>query len=242
MRDRRLAAEHARALLSGARAGRPRSGGDPAAPAAPVAVKLCGLTRPRDVEAANAAAPDMAGFVVDVPSSRRSVGFEALVDLLAALDPRVAAVGVFVDEPPELVGLAVAAGVDVVQLHGHEDDAYLRRLRETLPAGVPVIQGFLVAGPDDVERADASAADLVLLDGGRGQGRPFDWGLLTGVTRPYVLAGGLGPDNVALALRAAARAGARPWGVDMSSGVETDGAKDPTKMAAAVAAAKGAER
>ena len=78
-----------------------------------------------------------------------------------------------------------------------------------------------------------SSADLVLLDAGQGSGKTFDWALLTGIKRPYLLAGGLGPDNVAQAIAALS-----PWGVDMSSGVETDWLKDADKMAAAVAAVR----
>jgi phosphoribosylanthranilate isomerase len=232
MRDRQLALRHARELIASA---------TPGSPSDRIAVKLCGLSREQDVEAANRVRPDMAGFIVDYPSSPRSLGYETLVGLVAKLDAGIAAVGVFVDEAPELVGLAVAAGIDIVQLHGDEDAGYLARLRSTLPHGTPVIQAFRVTMADDVERANASGADLVLLDGGRGQGRAFDWTLLEGVKRPYMLAGGLAPDNVDCAVRQAALAGVRPWGVDMSSGVETDGHKDPNKMAAAVAAVRGLE-
>lgn len=86
-------------------------------------------------------------------------------------------------------------------------------------------------------RANASCADLVLLDNGWGTGRPFDWSLIGGVRRPFMLAGGLTADNVARAVGALS-----PWGVDMSSGIETDGRKDPQKIKAATQAARGALR
>lgn len=197
-------------------------------------VKLCGLSRPQDVEAANEARPDYVGFVVDYPLSRRNVPASGLAALSRRVDPAIRRVGVFVDEPVEVVARLYEAGaIDIAQLHGSEDEGYLSRLRAA--CGVPVIQAFRMRSRADAERAEASSADLVLLDNGRGTGREFDWSLVRDVRRPFMLAGGLGPANVAQAVRAT-----RPWGVDMSGGVETGGAKDPDKMRAAVVAAKGA--
>lgn len=204
-------------------------------PGAPCAVKLCGLNRPADVEAANAAAPDLAGFVVGVAGSRRSVNPARLAELVGLLDrSRTLAVGVFVDLPVAEVACLVAAGLlDVVQLHGHEGPDYLAELRSYVD--VPVVRALRLDGAASLERGRESAADLVLFDhGSGGTGRTCDWGLLQGFSaRPFVLAGGLGPANVAEAVRRV-----RPWGVDMSSGIETDGVKDPTKMIAAAAAAR----
>lgn len=143
-------------------------------------------------------------------------------------------VAVCVDLPPaRLVELLVAAdGPDMVQLHGHEDASYIAELRSRLAAaGVDagIIQAFRVRGEDGVARANASAADFVLLDAGAGCGEAFDWGLASLCTRPFFLAGGLGPGNLS---QAAAQV--HPWAVDMSSGIETNGMKDPTKMRAAV--------
>ncbi len=197
-------------------------------------VKLCGLSRPQDVEAANAARPDYVGFVVDFPRSRRSVPASELMSLSRCVDPAIRRVGVFVDEPVEMVARLFEAGaIDVVQLHGSEDEGYLSRLRATCAA--PVIQAFRMRAQADVRRAMESSADLVLLDNGQGTGQAFDWSLARGVRRRFMLAGGLGPANVAQAVRAI-----HPWGVDMSGGVETNGTKDPSKMQAAVIAAKGA--
>lgn len=194
-------------------------------------VKLCGMMLPRDVEAANASGCDLVGFIVDVPASRRSLDAATAAELAQGASPRAATVAVVVDEPPELVAELATGPFDVVQLHGHEDAAYLRRLRALTDA--PVIQAFVVRSEQDVARACASEADVVLLDAGRGSGRQLDRGLLAHVGRPYLLAGGLGPANVAQAVREL-----RPLGVDMSSGIETDGHKDPQKMEAAVAAVR----
>ena len=94
-------------------------------------------------------------------------------------------------------------------------------------------KAFKVHSAGDLAAANASAADMVLLDNGYGTGAAFDWSLTQGVTRPYILAGGLTPENIPDAI-----ARLRPWGLDISSGVETDKKKDFTKIMAAVAAAR----
>jgi phosphoribosylanthranilate isomerase len=208
-------------------------------------VKICGLRRPEDIEAANAVRPDAVGFILSA-GYRRSVGLRKAHELIDMLDPAIAHVGVFVDEPIERVARFTHAydfdGYDaprtvMVQLHGHEDNDYIARLRHAMAYpgwwGIPIIQAFVVRTAQDVERACQSAADYILLDGGTGSGKSFDWDLLEGVARPYFLAGGLGPDNLTEAV-----ARLRPYAVDMSSGVETNGLKDPSKMAAAVAAVR----
>lgn len=195
-------------------------------------VKLCGMTRLQDVHALNACHPDLCGFIVDVPSSIRSVSSDRVRELAAALDDSIAAVGVFVDAPCETISSLVEEGtLDAVQLHGHEDDAFIADLRSRVD--VVIIQAFHIKGPIDVERARVSTADLVLVDGSGGAGLVFDWSLLGALNRPFLLAGGLGPDNVVEAISTV-----RPWGVDMSSGIETAGVKDAEKMRAAVAAVR----
>ena len=231
------------AALAGLRAAGATGPDAPAAPAALVptgcVVKLCGMSREADIDAVAAARPDLVGFIVDFPRSHRSVSAARLAELVSYLrkrDPEraIGAVGVFVDEPPERVAaVARAAGLDAAQLHGHEDAAYLERLRPLLSAGVALIQAFRVCSAADVARARASAADLILLDNGQGTGEAFDWSLIHGIGRSFLLAGGLAPGNVAGAIRAV-----RPWGVDMSSGIETDRVKDPVKIAAAVRAVR----
>lgn len=195
-------------------------------------IKLCGMTRLRDVRALNACHPDLCGFIVDVPGSTRSVSPDRVRELAAELDDSIAAVGVFVDAPCDTISpLIEDRTLDAVQLHGHEDDAFIAELRSRVDA--VIIQAFHIRGPIDVERARASTADLVLVDGSGGAGLVFDWSLLTALNRPFLLAGGLGPDNVVEAISTV-----RPWGVDMSSGIETAGVKDAEKMRAAVAAVR----
>lgn len=205
-------------------------------PADACRIKLCGMYRDEDVAAANDAAPDLVGFVSAFPRSHRNVEGATLARLSALVDDSLRRVVVLVDQGlRQAVAAADTAGADVIQLHGHEDDAYVRELRRAFCGGI--IQAFRIREAADVERALASAADLVLLDAGQGSGATFDWSLVEGfgARRPYLLAGGLGPDNVGTAIEAL-----RPWGVDMSSGIETDRLKDPSKMKAAVAAVRGA--
>lgn len=198
-------------------------------------IKLCGLTRPEDITAANVLEPDFVGFVFS-PKSRRCVTAEQARALRNRLSPAIQAVGVFVDEEPERVATLLEEGIiDLAQLHGREDEGYLERLRDL--AEKPIIQAFPIKTPNDLERAQSSSADYILLDSGAGTGTTFDWGLLTSVRRPYFLAGGLGPDNVAQAIRTL-----HPWGVDVSSGIETGGVKDFHKMAAFAAAVRKEEK
>lgn len=212
-------------------------------------VKLCGLRTAADVVAANAAQPDFAGFVIDVAGKRRSIPLARAVELASSLDPTIRPVGVFVDAPVETVHRFLTETPNAaVQLHGNEDAAYIASLRSIagLQAGsasnlaqARIIQAFRIRTIGDTLQAAASAADLVLLDSGQGSGHTFDWRLLTGFPRAFLLAGGLGPDNLSQAMaKAHNAAGSGCVGVDMSSSLETNGVKDPKKMLAAVRAAR----
>ena len=185
-------------------------------------IKICGLTRPEDVRYVNTAKPDWCGFILKFPSSRRNVTPEQARALRAGLDPDIRPVGVFVDRPVEEVAALLNSGViSVAQLHGREDNAYISVLR-TLAPGCVVWRAFQLRSQADLAAADASGADLVLLDNGRGTGQTFDWSLAGSVHRPFLLAGGLTPESIPRAVAAL-----RPYGLDLSSGVETDGVKDP---------------
>lgn len=113
--------------------------------------------------------------------------------------------------------------IDIAQLHGHEDRDYIQNLRGMTDK--PIIQAFKVRCEEDVRTAEASEADMILLDNGAGTGESFDWHLIQNVKRPFFLAGGLYPHNVAQAVREI-----QPFAVDVSSGIETDKKKDPEKM------------
>ena len=194
-------------------------------------IKLCGLSRPCDVEAANELLPEYIGFVF-WPESKRYVSPEVAANLRKNLAAGIKAVGVFVDESPERIAALVWLGViDVVQLHGHEDNAYISRLRALTDK--PIIQAVKVSSPLDLAKARESTADFVMLDSGTGTGQAFNWSLIHGFTRPYFLAGGLTPENVREAVNTL-----HPFAVDVSSGIETDGLKDRAKMAAFVEAVR----
>ena len=188
-------------------------------------VKMCGMRRAEDIEAANRLMPEYIGFVF-APASRRFISLEEAAALRQALSPGIRAVGVFVDEDAETVARLLESGViDIAQLHGNEDEAYIARLKAR--TGKPVIRAFRVKNAEDLRAAEASPADMILLDAGAGDGKTFDWSLLSSVSRQYFLAGGLTPENTAEAVKRY-----HPFAVDVSSGIETDGFKDCNKMRA----------
>ena len=195
-------------------------------------IKLCGLSRPCDIEWANALLPDYIGFVF-AQKSKRYVSPERAKALREGLDSNIRAVGVFVNEAPEAVADLLNTGViDLAQLHGGEDEKYIEALRRLTDK--PLIKALRVDSPADLEKARNSSADYVLLDNGAGgTGTAFDWALLKGFDRPYFLAGGLDSGNVRQAVETL-----RPFAVDVSSGIETNGAKDYMKMTAFVNAAR----
>ena len=194
-------------------------------------IKLCGLSRTCDIEAANTLRPDYIGFVF-ARKSKRYVPSEQAGTLKKLLLPGIQAVGVFVNEAPETVAkLLNERVIDLAQLHGSEDEAYIRRLRALTDR--PLIQAFKISSERDLIQAEASRADEILLDAGAGTGTVFDWSLLQNTTRRYFLAGGLNPENAGEAV-----SGLHPYALDVSSGIETDGKKDPKKMAAFVNAVR----
>ena len=192
-------------------------------------IKICGMRRKEDIEAANRCMPDYIGFILS-KGYRRSVETAIARRLAQQLDPRIRAVGVFVNEPVSVI-LEAADFLDLIQLHGDEDNDYLARLRERTDK--PLIRAFRIRNASDLEKAQKSSADYLLLDNGTGTGEAFDWSLIPMIDRPWILAGGLGPDNIGSAVN---RLG--PFAVDLSSGAETDGRKDPEKMELCVRAVR----
>ncbi len=121
--------------------------------------------------------------------------------------------------------------IDIAQLHGDEDEDYIAQLR--LLTDKKIIKAFRIKTVKDIKIAEQSTADYILLDSGAGTGEVFDWGFVKSIRRPYFLAGGLDARNAASAVKAL-----YPFAVDVSSGIETDGVKDKTKMAAFIAAVR----
>ena len=205
-------------------------------------IKICGITREEDARAAVEAGADAVGFVF--AESPRRIDPAAARRIRETLPPFVAAVGVFVDEAPEVVlAIAADAGLSGVQLHGDEPAAAAAAL-----APIPVLKAIRVRGPESLAAFDGYPAAGFLLDtehpGKRGgTGVPWSWSVLARAqsSRPIVLAGGLRPENVAEGIRAARAAGLPLWGVDVSSSVESrPGVKDPARIRAFVRAARSA--
>lgn len=202
-------------------------------------IKLCGMMKQCDIEYANRVKPDLVGFIF--ANTRRKISAAQAKQFRKALDAEIPAVGVFVNEDISVIVSLVQDGcIDMIQLHGEEDADYIRRLREV--CDVPVIKAVKVQTVEQIRQAAALPVDYLLLDTYRkgvlgGTGEAFDWELLreakaaAGDTaegelfgKPHFLAGGLHAGN----LREAAELGS--YGLDISSGIETDGSKDFTKM------------
>jgi phosphoribosylanthranilate isomerase len=197
-------------------------------------VKVCGTTCEDDALLAVAMGADAVGFVF-APSPRQ-VAPQIAGDIVKRLPPEIVSIGVFQDEPPERVlRVAHKAGLRGVQLHGREPAETAQWLSARLPM---VIQAF-PAGDARVGRARDYHAHAVLLDAPHpGSGQVFDWSLAAEVPagQRLIIAGGLTADNVAAAITRA-----RPWGVDVVSGVEREpGRKDPIKMREFIEAARAA--
>lgn len=201
-------------------------------------IKICGLTREQDVEAAVAAGADALGFVF-YPPSPRFVELDRAAALMARVPPFVTIVGLFVNAAPEVVGTALARlPIQLLQFHGDETEADCQRFHRPYLKAARMRPGF------DLLNYAASfpgAAGLLLdafVEGYGGGGEAFDWNLIpTGLGKPLVLSGGLNPANVEEAV-----ARVRPWAVDVSSGVEAaKGIKDPAKISAFVAGVRSAD-
>lgn len=189
-----------------------------------IKIKICGLSRSEDIDAVNAARPDYIGFVF--AKSKRQVDGETAKILKAALDPWITAVGVFVNHPvAEIIALAEDHVIDVIQLHGDEDEETIRVLRKAV--SVPIIKAMRIRDQGDIK---TTSADYCLFDTYDptqygGSGATFNWDLLTDIHEDFFLAGGLNIDNIAAAIDQV-----KPYCVDISSGVETDGKKDRDKI------------
>jgi len=198
-------------------------------------IKICGLTRERDIHAVNEALPDYIGFVF--AESRRQVDEDKAKAMKSLLDPSIKAVGVFVnDDIGRIVRLCDSGVIDLVQLHGDEDKEYIKTLRGCVQNGI--IKAVRVRGVEDIERAMELPCDYLLLDAWHkerygGTGTAFDWSVVPGISKPFFLAGGINSKNIALAIGKL-----NPYAVDVSSGVETGGCKDPARIKEIVSMAR----
>ena len=194
-------------------------------------IKLCGLARIEDIEAVKQLSPEYIGFVF-APKSKRYVTAEKAAMLKQQLKENILAVGVFVDESPEKIADLLNENIiDIAQLHGHETEGYIQTLRTITDK--PIIKAFKVKSDTDLNVIENSTADYILLDSGAGTGSVFNWKLIQNIKRPFFLAGGLSIENINEAIHML-----HPYAVDVSSGIETDGFKDPVKMEAFTAAVR----
>lgn len=196
-----------------------------------VQCKICGISRERDIDFLNDTLPDYAGFIF--ARSPRKVTPDKAAGLISLLDPRIKAVGVFVNETAETIAdIAKKAHLSVIQLHGDEDFEMIREVKER--TGLPVWKAIRAGSEEDILPWNDSPADALLLDakvtGKRGgTGKRIDPNLARAARKPFLLAGGMNSENIVRAARIA-----RPFAVDVNSGVETDGMKDKEKIQAVI--------
>lgn len=197
-------------------------------------VKICGLRRMEDVEYANQVLPDYVGYVF--ATSKRQVTPQEAMEFTACLNPAIQAVGVFVDQPIDfIVDLVDKETIELIQLHGSEDEKYISDLREELRKRhlrALIIKAVKVTCEEDIRKGEELDCDFLLLDAwcdpkgvAGGHGKTFDWTLINRVSKPFFLAGGLGINNVKEAIQMV-----HPYAVDGSSSMEIEGYKDLTKM------------
>ena len=185
-------------------------------------IKLCGIKSEDDIKVINEVLPDYIGFVF-AGKSKRYISFDTANTLKNKLDNRVKAVGVFVNEDIENIAyLAKNKIVDIVQLHGNEDESYINILKTKI--NVPIIHAYQIKSKADIKSAK-NDTDFILLDAGAGCGETFDEALLEDFDNEYFLAGGLSIDNIKEKIIKL-----HPFGVDVSSGIETEGKKDAAKI------------
>lgn len=199
-------------------------------------IKICGLRRAVDIDAVNEGMPDFIGFVF--AKSSRQVTLEQAAGLKARLKPEIKAVGVFVNEEPERIMEICRRGIiDIIQLHGDEDDDYTRDIKKR--TDLPVIRAIRVKNQEDLQNIDSITCDFLLLDACDdsqygGAGKSFDWAVIGKMEKPFFLAGGLNENNLAIAAEAV-----KPYCLDLSSGVETNGVKDREKILKAINIVRG---
>ena len=196
-------------------------------------IKICGLFRSEDIDFANKTLPDYVGFVF--AKSKRQIDRGTAAEFRRRLDGSIKIVGVFVNGDIDFIAGLVNDGlIDLVQLHGDEDEEYVRRLRELIPESVKIIKAFSVSEKSDVEKAERFPCNYILLDNGRGgTGKAFCWDILKdNMPQRVFLAGGVNTGNIKDA------AALTPYCIDVSSGAETDGVKDFDKIAELVSAVR----
>ena len=190
-----------------------------------VKIKICGLKRFEDIEIVNKYKPDYIGFVF--ADTKRKVSHELARQLKDKLDPEIISVGVFVDAPKEeIIDLFENGTIEIAQLHGLENEDYIKDLKAMTDNKLIVINAIEMSKDTDLLEYDSSNADYLLLDSGKGSGKTFDWRLIRkDLKKDFFLAGGLNKDNIAQAIEEF-----EPYAVDLSSSLEVNGFKNEDKI------------
>lgn len=192
-------------------------------------VKICGLRRIEDIDYVNECKPDYIGFVF--AKSKRQVDLQTARLLKSRLCQDIQAVGVFVNEETDSIAELLSEGIiDIAQLHGIEDNDYIRKLRNQISSEKKIIKAVRIKTKEDIQRANSYQADYILLDAfepgnAGGTGKVFDWSMIEDMRKPFFLAGGICSDNVGAAIRKT-----HPYGVDLSSSLEVNDVKDLQKI------------
>lgn len=195
-------------------------------------IKICGLFRDCDIDFVNEAKPDFAGFVF--AKSHRQVSIETAQKLKNKLDKNILSVGVFVNEDiNKITEICNKNIIDLVQLHGDEDDNYINELKKV--CSKKIIKAVKVKTGEEIIRWRNSQADWLMFDAGMGEGKTFDWTVLKNFVRPYFLAGGINESNIEQAIKL------NPYCIDVSSGVETNKVKDKQKILSMTNIVRGAK-
>lgn len=190
-------------------------------------IKICGLKRIEDIECVNKFKPEYIGFVF--AKSRRQISYDMAVYLKKSLSDDIKTVGVFVNhEVDDIISLMNEGIIDIAQLHGDEEEDSIIKIKNK--TNKKVIKAISVYSLEDILKWKDSKVDFLLLDNGSGgTGESFDWEVLDKLStiefnKPYFIAGGLNKENVKDVLKY------KPYAVDVSGGVESDGLKDEVKI------------
>lgn len=185
-------------------------------------IKICGLFNKADISYVNIAKPDYIGFVF--ANSKRKIELDTAISFKKELDKNIKSVGVFVNESIKNIEIILKNNViDLIQLHGVEDENYLNELKSITDK--KIIKAFSIKSDIDFKNAILYPSDYLLFDSQvAGSGNKFDWGLITTCPKKFFLAGGINITNISSALEL------KPYAIDLSSGVETNGIKDKNKI------------
>ena len=201
-------------------------------------IKICGLKRIADVDYVNQCMPDWIGFVF--AGTKRKIDFETAEVLKQRLNPEIKTVGVFVNEEVSFIANLVTEGIlDMIQLHGDEDEEYIIKLQKSLmehnQTDIPITKAVRVQSKEQILEAEKLSVDYLLLDAFKedeygGSGKVFDHKLIPKLQKSFILAGGIAEKNVIGILEELKKRDKIPCCVDVSSSVETNGYKDKMKI------------